>query len=100
MFPKVPHKFLIFRWLQNCQGSGVGSIPIGRSIKSSTYRFCFLSVGLVQFGSPRGLQGSHIGGNNVYFYNVSAGEHGGAVAYDSFRASLMPADLHFSEQFL
>jgi hypothetical protein len=25
---------------------------------------------------------------------------GGAVAYDSFRASLMPADLHFSEQFL
>src|SRR5260370_12886024 len=28
---KVPRKFLIFRWPQNCQGSGVGSIPIGRS---------------------------------------------------------------------
>jgi len=32
MLLKVPRKFLIFRWLQNCQGSGVGSIPIGRSI--------------------------------------------------------------------
>ena len=28
-----------------CQGSGVGSIPIGRSIKSSTYRLSFLSAG-------------------------------------------------------
>ena len=32
MLPRVPCKFLIFHWLQNCQGSGVGSIPIGRSI--------------------------------------------------------------------
>ena len=32
MLLKVPCKFLIFRWLQNCQGSGVGSIPIGRFI--------------------------------------------------------------------
>jgi hypothetical protein len=31
MLLKVPCKFLIFRWLKNCQGSGVGSIPIGRS---------------------------------------------------------------------
>jgi hypothetical protein len=32
---KVPRKLLTRRSLQNCQGSGVGSIPIGRSIKSS-----------------------------------------------------------------
>ena len=25
---------------------------------------------LVQFGAHRGLQGSHIGGHIVYFYNV------------------------------
>jgi len=42
MFPKVPHKFLIFRWLQNCQGSGVGSIPIGRSIKIKQLRKRFI----------------------------------------------------------
>jgi hypothetical protein len=29
---------------------------------------------LVQFGSHRDLQGSHIGGHIVYIYNVSAGE--------------------------
>jgi hypothetical protein len=32
MLPKVPRKFLILHWPQICQGSGVGSIPIGRSI--------------------------------------------------------------------
>jgi hypothetical protein len=32
MLLKVPCKFLILHWLQICQGSGVGSIPIGRSI--------------------------------------------------------------------
>jgi uncharacterized protein (DUF305 family) len=32
MLPKVPCKFLKFRWLQNCQGSAVSSILIGRSI--------------------------------------------------------------------
>jgi hypothetical protein len=37
MLLKVPRKFLIFHWLRTCQGSGVGSIPIGRSIKSATY---------------------------------------------------------------
>src|SRR5260370_15164967 len=42
---KVPRKLLTLRSLQICQGSGVGSIPIGRSIKSSTYRFCFLPRG-------------------------------------------------------
>src|ERR1700674_4506947 len=35
---------------------------------------------LVQFGAHRGLQGSHIGGHIVYFYNVSAGERELAVA--------------------
>ncbi len=35
MFLKVPRKFLKFRWLQNCQGSGVSSILIGRSITSN-----------------------------------------------------------------
>src|SRR6266700_1171491 len=35
---------------------------------------------LVQFGAHRGLQGSHIGGHIVYFYNVSTGERGSAVA--------------------
>jgi hypothetical protein len=34
----VPRKFLILHWPQICQGSGVGSIPIGRSIQSSTYK--------------------------------------------------------------
>jgi hypothetical protein len=29
---KVPRKLLTLRSLQTCQGSGVGSIPIGRSI--------------------------------------------------------------------
>src|SRR5437899_1549015 len=33
-----------------------------------------LNQSLVQFGAHRGLQGSHIGGHIVYFYNVSAGE--------------------------
>jgi len=33
-----------------------------------------LKIALVQFGSHRGLQGSHIGGHIVYIYNVSAGE--------------------------
>jgi len=42
---KVPRKLLTLRSLQTCQGSGVGSIPIGRSIKSSTYRIRFLRVG-------------------------------------------------------
>jgi hypothetical protein len=43
--------------LQTCQGSGVGSIPIGRSIKSSIYRLCFLSVGkrACFHGSPNHL---------------------------------------------
>jgi len=27
MLLKVPCKFLIFHWLETCQGSGVGSIP-------------------------------------------------------------------------
>src|SRR6266481_445405 len=45
MLPSVPPKLLTHRFLQTCQGSGVGSIPIGRSIKSSTYRFCFLPRG-------------------------------------------------------
>jgi hypothetical protein len=36
MLLKVPRKFLKFRWLQICQGLGVGSIPIGRSILSIT----------------------------------------------------------------
>jgi hypothetical protein len=31
---KVPRKLLTIRSLQTCQGSGVGSIPIGRSITS------------------------------------------------------------------
>src|SRR6266851_6333940 len=35
---------------------------------------------LVQFGSHRGLQGSHIGGHIVYIYNVSASALAGAVA--------------------
>jgi len=35
---------------------------------------------LVQFGAHRDLQGSHIGGHIVYFYNVSAGEREFAVA--------------------
>src|SRR5712692_7751076 len=42
---KMPRKLLTLRSLQTCQGSGVGSIPIGRSINSSTYRLCFLNVG-------------------------------------------------------
>jgi hypothetical protein len=35
---------------------------------------------LVQFRAHRGLQGSHIGGHIVYFYNVSTGERECAVA--------------------
>jgi len=35
--PKLPRKSLILRYLQTCQGSGVSSILIGRSIKSATY---------------------------------------------------------------
>src|SRR5216684_1371397 len=42
---KMPRKLLTLRSLQTCQGSGVGSIPIGRSTKSSTYRLYFLRVG-------------------------------------------------------
>jgi hypothetical protein len=38
MLLKVTRKFLIFHWLQTCQGSGVGSIPIGRSIKTNKLR--------------------------------------------------------------
>src|SRR5713101_5974630 len=34
MLPNVPRKLLTRRPLQTCQGSGVGSIPIGRSIFS------------------------------------------------------------------
>src|SRR5271157_2332146 len=37
MLLKVPCKFLIIHWLQICQGSGVSSILIGRSIRSSSY---------------------------------------------------------------
>ncbi|SRR6266436_1014492 len=42
---KMPRKLLTLRSLQTCQRSGVGSIPIGRSMQSSTYRLCFLRVG-------------------------------------------------------
>src|SRR5260370_29081978 len=42
---KMPRKLLTLRSLQTCQGSGVGSIPIGRSIKSSTYKLSLLSSG-------------------------------------------------------
>jgi len=38
LFLKVPRKFLIFRWPQDCQGSGVSSILIGRSIPR---KLCF-----------------------------------------------------------
>ncbi len=42
---KVPRKSLTILSLQICQGSGVGSIPIGRSIISATYSDCIFSVG-------------------------------------------------------
>src|SRR6266404_2017091 len=42
---KMPRKLLTLRSLQTCQGSGVGSIPIGRSIKSTTYSDCLFGVG-------------------------------------------------------
>src|SRR5712691_8954155 len=35
---KMPRKLLTLRSLQTCQGSGVGSIPIGRSIKIKQLR--------------------------------------------------------------
>src|SRR5262249_8237928 len=45
MFLRVPRKFLKFRWLQICQGSGVSSILIGRSIKITNLpRFKHLSI--------------------------------------------------------
>src|SRR2546426_5038550 len=53
--------------------------PARHSEPSEQSAFCFLPH-LVQFGSPRGLQGSHIGGHIVYIYNVSANALTGAVA--------------------
>jgi hypothetical protein len=43
VLPKVPRKLLTLRSLQICQGSGVGSIPIGRSniLKNLRYRLIF-----------------------------------------------------------
>jgi hypothetical protein len=38
---KVPRKLLTLRSLQTCQGSGVGSIPIGRSILFKRLRSSF-----------------------------------------------------------
>jgi hypothetical protein len=43
---KVPRKLLTLRPLQICQGSGVGSIPIGRSIKSSLFSFSSKTSGI------------------------------------------------------
>jgi inosine/xanthosine triphosphatase len=48
MVLKVPRKSLVFHLHQNCQGSGVGSIPIGRSIfppefSSATRNLCDIS---------------------------------------------------------
>jgi len=43
--PKRPRKSLILRYLQTCQGSGVSSILIGRSIKiSNLHRFKQLPI--------------------------------------------------------
>jgi hypothetical protein len=39
-----------------------------------------LIPGLVQFEAHRNLQGNHIGGHIVYFYNVSAGDREGDIA--------------------
>jgi len=46
MLLKMPRKSLTILSLQICQGSGVGSIPIGRSIlfKQSLYHLTLLSI--------------------------------------------------------
>jgi len=45
VFLKMPRKLLKLRALQTCQGSGVGSIPIGRSLSSNTYSFRSFRLG-------------------------------------------------------
>jgi len=57
----------------------VVSLPTGASA-GVMIRETLDQSSLVQFGSHRGLQGSHIGGHIVYIYNVSAGERELALA--------------------
>src|SRR6266702_6863802 len=57
MLLKVPRKFLIFRWLQNCQGSGVSSILIGRSIKIKQLRRSFIFHIFQNYNLPASLGG-------------------------------------------
>jgi len=70
--------------LGHAKGVGIVSESVGIAgtkvyLRGKTSRV--ISNGcLVQFGPHRGLQGSHIGGHIVYFYNVSAGERELAVA--------------------
>jgi hypothetical protein len=48
MLLKMPRKSLTILSLQICQGSGVGSIPIGRSIKSHGLHFFLRILALVR----------------------------------------------------
>ena len=47
---------------------GINDLDVKRC--GNAFGVRFLTESLVQFGAHRGLQGSHIGGHIVYFYNV------------------------------
>src|SRR5258706_561822 len=60
-----------FQHFLNCHVQAIRNSEKGGKARPS---LALLNQSLVQFGAHRGLQGSHIGGHIVYFYNVSAGE--------------------------
>jgi hypothetical protein len=75
---KLPRKLLILRTLQTCQGSGVGSIPIGRSIQSTACSNFIFNPRLQKSSYCFCLYLSHSNqiqmGNSVYFLFIASGQ--------------------------
>ncbi|MGB8495556.1 MAG: site-specific integrase [Candidatus Acidiferrum sp.] len=61
---------------------------LARLVSSTNPESGTLNYNLVQFRAHRGLQGSHIGGHIVYFYNVSANACVGALSLTFRRTAI------------